>query len=45
MENPDLLEDNITINCNNSRTYDLYISNVEWENEKPSFAIGTPVVA
>lgn len=42
---PDLLEDGVTINCNNSRTYDLYVSNVTWDNDRPNFATGTPGVA
>lgn len=42
---PDLLEDKVTINCNNTRTYDLYVSNVQWNNEKPNFATGNPNVA
>jgi len=42
---PDLLEDKITIYCNDTRTYDLYVSNVTWTNERPNFAIGNPTVA
>ena len=42
---PDLLEDGVTINCNNTRTYDLYVSNVTWTNDRPNFATGTPSVA
>lgn len=34
---PDLLEDGITINCNNTRTFDLFLNNVMWENEIPNF--------
>ena len=34
---PDLLEDGYTVNCNNTRTYDLYLSNVQWDNEYPRF--------
>lgn len=34
---PDLLDDGVTINCNNTRTYDLYIQNVQWANERPTF--------
>lgn len=34
---PDLLEDGITINCNNTRTFDLFLNNVTWENEVPNF--------
>ena len=42
---PDLLEDGVTINCNNTRTYDLYVSNVTWTNDRPNFATGMPSVA
>lgn len=42
---PDLLEDKITIYCNDTRTYDLYVSNVTWTNERPDFATGNPTVA
>ena len=42
---PDLLEDKITIYCNDTRTYDLYVSNVTWTNERPNFATGNPTVA
>ncbi len=34
---PDLLEDGVTINCNGTRTYDLYCDNVQWSNDKPNF--------
>ena len=34
---PDLLEDGYTVNCNNTRTYDLYLNNVQWDNEYPRF--------
>lgn len=42
---PDLYEDKVTIYCNNTRTYDLYLTGVDWENDQPSFATGTPSVS
>jgi len=42
---PDLLEDGITINCNNNRTFDLYLSNVEWEENVPNFINPSVTVA
>ena len=42
---PDLYEDKVTIYCNNTRTYDLYLTGVDWENDQPSFATGAPNVS
>ena len=42
---PDLYEDKVTIYCNNTRTYDLYLTGVNWENDQPSFATGAPNVS
>lgn len=34
---PSLLEDKVTISCNDTNTFDLYINNVQFVNNKPDF--------
>ena len=41
---PDLLEDGVTINCNNTRTYDLYMNGIQWYNGYPDFCFKEAVV-